>query len=47
MRDEYDFSGGKRGAVIQPRGKTRITLMLLWLPRSSVGASPDALASRG
>jgi len=28
MRDEYDFSGGKRGAVIQSPGKTRITLML-------------------
>ena len=28
MRDEYDFSKGKRGAVIPPKGKTRITIML-------------------
>ena len=27
-RDEYDFSKGKRGAVIQSPGKTRITIML-------------------
>ena len=29
MKREYDFSGGKRGAVIaNPRGKTRITIRL-------------------
>ena len=28
MRDEYDFSKGKRGAVIPSRGKTRITITL-------------------
>jgi hypothetical protein len=28
MRDEYDFTGGKRGAVIPSPGKTAITLML-------------------
>ena len=28
MRDEYDFSKAKRGAVIQSPGKTRITIML-------------------
>ena len=28
MRDEYDFSKGKRGAVIQSPAKTRITIML-------------------
>ena len=28
MRKEYDFSEGKRGAVIEPRSKTRITIML-------------------
>ncbi len=28
MRDEYDFSKGKRGAVITSPGKTRITIML-------------------
>jgi len=28
MRKEYDFSGGKRGAVIPSSGKTRITIML-------------------
>ncbi|CAN5699308.1 hypothetical protein BH20GEM3_BH20GEM3_08790 [soil metagenome] len=29
MRDEYDFSGGKRGAVDPaPAGKTRITIRL-------------------
>jgi len=28
MRSEYDFSKGKRGAVIASQGKTRITIML-------------------
>lgn len=28
MRKEYDFSKGKRGAVIAAAGKTRITIML-------------------
>ncbi len=28
MRDEYDFSKGRRGAVIRSPGKTRITIML-------------------
>ena len=28
MRKEYDFSKGKRGAVIAQRGKTRITIFL-------------------
>jgi hypothetical protein len=28
MRDEYDFSKAKRGAVISTPGKTRITIML-------------------
>jgi uncharacterized protein (DUF4415 family) len=28
MRKEYDFSKGKRGAVISSPGKTRITIML-------------------
>ena len=28
MRDEYDFSKGKRGAVFASKGKTRITIML-------------------
>jgi uncharacterized protein (DUF4415 family) len=28
MRKEYDFSKGKRGAVIASPGKTRITVML-------------------
>ena len=28
MRDEYDFSKGKRGPVIASPGKTRITIML-------------------
>jgi hypothetical protein len=28
MRKEYDFSGGKKGAVIKSPGKTRITIML-------------------
>jgi uncharacterized protein (DUF4415 family) len=28
MRDEYDFSKGKRGPVIKPVGKTRITIHL-------------------
>ena len=28
MRKEYDFSKGKRGAIIKSRGKTRITIHL-------------------
>jgi len=28
MKAEYDFSGGKRGAVLSSRGKTRITIYL-------------------
>ena len=28
MRKEYDFSKGKRGAVVQNKGKTRITIFL-------------------
>jgi len=28
MRKEYDFSAGKRGAVVPSSGKTRITIML-------------------
>lgn len=28
MRKEYDFSKGKRGAVIPTQGKTRITIYL-------------------
>ena len=28
MKKEYDFSRGKRGAVLSPRGKTRITIYL-------------------
>ena len=28
MREEYDFSKAKRGAVIQSPGKTRITIMI-------------------
>jgi uncharacterized protein (DUF4415 family) len=28
MREEYDFSKAKRGAVVQSPGKTRITIML-------------------
>ena len=28
MRKDYDFSKGKRGAVIPSSGKTRITIML-------------------
>ncbi len=28
MRDEYDFSKGKRGAVLPTTGKTRITIYI-------------------
>jgi hypothetical protein len=28
MKDQYDFSDGKRGAVTSAKGKTRITIML-------------------
>ena len=28
MRKQYDFSTGRRGAVVPSKGKTRITIML-------------------
>ncbi len=28
MKKEYDFSKGRRGAVVKPRGKTRITIYI-------------------
>ncbi len=28
MKKDYDFSGGRRGAVIPSKGKTRITIYL-------------------
>ncbi len=28
MQDEYDFSSGTRGAIIEPLSKTRITIFL-------------------
>ena len=28
MQDEYDFSKGKRGSIIQTKGKTRITIYI-------------------
>ena len=28
MKDEYDFSNAKRGAIASSKGKTRITIML-------------------
>jgi uncharacterized protein (DUF4415 family) len=28
MKDEYDFSSGTRGAVVETTGKTRITIMI-------------------
>ena len=28
MRDEYDFSKGKRGAILPTKGKTRITIYI-------------------
>ena len=28
MKDEYDFSKGKRGAIIPTKGKTRITICI-------------------
>lgn len=28
MKKEYDFSKGKRGPVINPKGKTRVTIYL-------------------
>ena len=28
MKDEYDFSNARRGAVVPAKGKTRITIML-------------------
>jgi uncharacterized protein (DUF4415 family) len=28
MKKEYDFSKGRRGAVVKPKGKTRITIFI-------------------
>ena len=28
MRQEYDFSQGKRGPILRSRGKTRVTMYL-------------------
>jgi len=28
MKDQYDFSGARRGPVVEPAGKTRITIYL-------------------
>lgn len=28
MKDEYDFSTGKRGAILSSKGKTRITIYI-------------------
>ncbi|MBF0124226.1 MAG: CopG family transcriptional regulator [Magnetococcales bacterium] len=28
MKDEYDFTGAKRGPVILPQGKTRLTIYM-------------------
>jgi uncharacterized protein (DUF4415 family) len=28
MKKQYDFSNGKRGAVVSPKGKTRVTIWL-------------------
>ena len=28
MKQEYNFSKGKRGAIIKPKGKTRITIYI-------------------
>ena len=28
MRKKYDFSEGRRGAVVKPQGKTRITIYI-------------------
>ena len=28
MKQEYNFSKGKRGAIVQPKGKTRITIYI-------------------
>ena len=28
MKNEYDFSGGRRGAILSSKGKTRITIYL-------------------
>jgi len=28
MKKEYDFSKGRRGAVVRPQGKTRITIYI-------------------
>ena len=28
MKEEYDFTKGRRGPVVRPRGKTRITIHL-------------------
>jgi len=45
MKDEYDFSKGKRGAVLPPPpGKTRITL---WLDNEVIDAFRERAGEKG
>ena len=48
MKKEYDFSEGKRGAVIRtPPGKTRIMRMSLVPPLNALCRSESAVAGSG
>ncbi len=44
MKEEYDFSKGKRGAVIPHRGKTRITI---WVDTDTVNWFKDMAEREG
>jgi predicted DNA binding CopG/RHH family protein len=44
MKDDYDFSSAKRGAVMESRGKTRITI---WVDDETLGAFRSRAAEEG
>jgi uncharacterized protein (DUF4415 family) len=44
MKDSYDFSGARRGAVVEPKGKTRITI---WVDDAVLDAFRARAAEQG
>jgi hypothetical protein len=44
MKKSYDFSGARRGAVVEPKGKTRITI---WIDDAVLDAFRARAADRG
>lgn len=44
MKSSYDFSKGKRGAVVTPAGKTRVTL---WLDNEVIDGFRERAGAKG